>query len=1011
MGRRLQYLIGALLAVLWWAPLGAQQTTGTIVGHVTDGATQQGLSGVTVQIGNRGALTQNDGRYIIPGVPAGSYELRATMIGYAEATQSVTVQAGQTVTVDVAMTSQALNLSEIVVVAYGQQRAGNLTGSVKQVTPEDFQQGRIVSPQQLIQSKVPGVQIVDSNEPGGGSAIRIRGATSINASSDPLVVIDGMPIGTGAGGGLSDGRDALNFLNPNEIESITVLKDASAAALYGANAANGVLLITTKKGGETPQLEYSGTVSASTVSRLPDMLNAAQFRAAVQEYAPQNAGQLGSTSTDWFDQVDRTGIGQEHNLAVSGRGTAMDYRFSVGYLNQRGIIDGTKLERVNLGMNYDQRLLDDRLDIKANLKASRAENNYTPGGVISNAAQMGPTQPIMDASNPTGYYEWPGNTLQSADNPVAALNLATDRGTTARSIGNLQAEYEVPFLPAMKAHVNLGYDVTQAERETFSPSNLHSQLKSGGGGTVYRRNPSVTNTVLETFLNYAAPLNMMPGRIDLTGGYSYSTSHAKNPWFQASGLSTNLLGDNGIPGAKTVQNQQDIQDSRLISFFGRLNYNLNDEYLVALSVRRDGSSRFGPNNAWGVFPAVALAWRVSQSPLLQDIEALSDFKLRASWGKTGNQAFANYQQYSTYLVGDAQTQVQFGNEYVNTIRPSASDPNIKWEETDSWDFGFDYGFFDQRVTGTFDWYNKKTTDLIFTVPVAAGTNLSNYLTTNIGSMKNTGVEFSLTADLVRSEGNGLNWSGTLNASHNTNELTSINPFAGEAQQIPTGLVSGGVGTYIQVFQPGVPINSFYVYEHKMQNGKPIYTDNNGLGPDGRFTGSPDGTINEQDLYVDQNGDGHIDVSDRRTLHDPSPKWIFGHTSNLTYGNFDVSLTLRAYVGSYVYNNVASNLGTYSEVTRASPYNLHASVLETGFVTPQYLSDYYVEDASFLRMDDITLGYAFNYKGRPLRVYGTVQSAFTLTGYSGVDPTAGLNGLDNNIYPRSRTFTGGLSVRF
>ena len=1011
MGRRLQYLTGALLAVLCWAPLGAQQTTGTIVGHITDGATQQGLSGVTVQVGNRGALTQNDGRYIIAGVPAGTYSLRASMIGYAEATNEVTVQAGQTVTVDVAMASQALNLSEIVVIAYGQQRAGNLTGAVKQVTPDQFQQGRITTPQQLIQSKVSGVQIVDNNEPGGGSAIRIRGATSINASSDPLVVIDGMPIGTGAGGGLSDGRDALNFLNPNEIESITVLKDASAAALYGANAANGVVIITTKKGAERPQLEYSGTVSASKVSRLPDMLTADQFRTAVQQYAPQNASQLGSANTNWFDLVDRTGVGQEHNMAVSGRGTAMDYRFSVGYLDQRGIINDTKLQRLSVGMNYDQRLLDDRLDIRANLKASREDNRYTPGGVISNAAQMGPTQPVADATNPTGYYEWPNNTLQSADNPVAVLNMATDRGTTERSIGNLQAEYEMPFLTALKAHVNLGYDVTQAERETFSPSNLHSQLKSGGGGTLYRRNPSVANTVLETYLNYTSPLNVAPGRVDLTGGYSYSQSHAKNPWFQASGLSTNLLGDNGIPGAKTIQNQQDIQDSRLISFFGRLNYNLNDEYLVALSVRRDGSSRFGPNNAWGVFPAVAVAWRISQEPFLQSIDALSDLKLRASWGKTGNQAFANYQQYSTYLVGDAQSQAQFGNEYVNTIRPSASDPDIKWEETKSWDFGLDYGFMDQRFSGAIDWYSKKTKDLIFTVPVAAGTNLSNYLTTNIGSMKNNGLEISLSADMVRGGDDGLSWTNTFNASHNTNELETINPYAGASQQIPTGLVSGGVGTYIQVFQPGVPINSFYVYEHKMRNGKPIYEDNNGLDSSGHFTGTPDGTINEQDLYVDLNNDGVINVSDRRTLHDPAPKWILGSTSNLSYGHFDFSFTLRAYLGNWVYNNVASNLGTYQELSRASPYNLHASVLETGFQTPQYLSDYYVEDASFLRMDNITVGYAFDYQGRPLRLFGTVQSAFTLTGYSGVDPTAGLNGLDNNIYPRSRTFTGGLSIRF
>ena len=296
---------------------------------------------------------------------------------------------------------------------------------------------------------------------------------------------------------------------------------------------------------------------------------------------------------------------------------------------------------------------------------------------------------------------------------------------------------------------------------------------------------------------------------------------------------------------------------------------------------------------------------------------------------------------------------------------------------------------------------KDTRDLIFTVPVAAGTNLSNYLTTNIGSMKNNGIEFTLGGDLIRGGSGGLNWNAVFNAAHNTNDLVSINPFAGAAQQILTGGVSGGVGTLIQVLEPGQPINSFFVYEHKRNaDGSPIWKDTNG-----------DGTINEQDLYVDQDGDGVVNVADRRALHDPAPKWLVGHTSSVTYGDFDVNFTLRAYLGSYVYNNVASNLGNYAEVTRASPYNLHASVLETGFETPQYLSDYYVEDASFLRMDNITLGYGFEYQGRSARLFGTIQNAFTLTGYSGVDPTAGLNGLDNNIYPRSRTFTGGLSVRF
>jgi iron complex outermembrane receptor protein len=986
--KRVLCFIGALLAVLWTAPLAAQGP-GTVRGRVTDAATQQPLAGVTVTFGDHGALTGVDGRYTITGVPAGTYTLQTSMLGYAAATRQITVVAGQMVVVDMALNIQAISLAELVVTGYGTQRAGNITGAVKQVTTEEFNAGRILSPEQLIQSKVAGVQVVDNNEPGGGLSIRIRGATSINASSDPLFVIDGVPVGTGAGGGLSAGRNPLNFINPDDIESITVLRDASAAAIYGANAANGVVLIQTKAGQQgRPQIEYTGSMSGSFITKTPDMLNAAQFRAAVQEYAPQNAGQLGNASTNWFSLVDRTALGQEHNVAVSGSGETMNYRLSVGYLNQDGVIDGTTTERLGLGLNYDQRLFDDYLSIRTSLKGSRTDDAFTPGGVLSNAAQMGPTQPVTDASRPTGYYDWPGNLLTSADNPVAILALARDQGTTYRSIGNVQAEYRLPFFESLKAHVNAGYDVTKAEREIFTPSTLHSQLKTGTGGTLYRRNPSQTNTVLETYLNYAAPLRSVPGNIDLTGGYSYSQSSGEYPWFQATGLSTDLLGNNGVPGAKLVQNQMDVQESKLISFFGRLNYNLEDRYLAALSVRRDGSSRFGPGNEWGIFPAVALAWRISQEPFMSGIDALSDLKLRGSWGKTGNQAFSNYQQYTTYLVGDAQTQALFGTEYVATIRPSAADPNIKWEETRSWNLGIDFGFSDQRFSGAIDWYTKDTDDLIFTVPVAAGTNLSNYLTTNIGSMKNTGIEFSLSAALLDGGEDGLSWTADFNAAHNTNELVKINPFAGEAEQILTGLVAGGVGTYIQVLQRGEAINSFLVYQQKYENGKPV-----------------------EGSYEDLDGDGNITVADRRPFHDPAPKWILGHSSSLGWRGFDLAFTLRAYLGNHVYNNVASNLGTYEEVGRGSPYNLHASVLETGFEHPQYLSDYYVEDASFLRMDNASLGYSFEYRGQPMRVFGTVQSAFTLTGYSGVDPTAGLNGLDNNIYPRSRTFTGGLSIRF
>ncbi len=1006
------WLVSAGLAlVVAGVPLGAQAQTGTIHGTVVDSATLRPLVGVSISFNGRRALTRGDGAYMIADVPAGTDSLRARLIGYSPFARMITVRAGDATEVSFSLAQSAVQLSELVATGYGEQRAGNVTGAVTQLGSDEFNRGRNIAPAQLIQSKIPGVQVVDNNEPGGGISIRIRGATSINASSEPLYVIDGVPVGGGAGGGLSAGRDPLNFLNPDDIASMTVLRDASAAAIYGANAANGVVLITTKSGRGRPSLEYTGTISGMAVTRLPSMLNAQQFRSAVEQYAPQNVNQLSDANTDWFSLVDRTGIGQEHNVAVSGSTEGMSWRVSGGYLNQDGIIKGTTAERMSLGFNMDQRLFSDRLTVQTSILGARTKDLFTPGGVLSNAAQMGPTQPVMDPSTTTGYYNWPNNALASADNPVEALNLVTDRGITYRSLGSVQAGYRMPFLDALKANVRLGYDLTRTDRNTFSPGTIHSQTKTGNGGNDYRANQSALGTTMEAFLNYATPVNFIPGSIDLVGGYSYSFGHAEYPWYSANGLGTDLLGGNGVTTARTVQNFQDIQESKFISYFGRATYNINDKYILAGSVRRDGSSRFGPDNAWGIFPSVSGAWRLSEEDFLKG-GAFSDLKLRASWAKTGNQAFANYQQYATYRTGDGQTQVQFGDQFVATVRPSAVDRNIRWEETKALNLGLDFGFDDNRITGSVDWYDKKTSDLIFSVPVAAGTNLSNFVTTNIGSMKNTGIEFTLGMLLADGGKDGFSWSANFNASHNRNELVSINPFGGESQRILVGGVAGGVGTFIQELTPGQPINSFYVYEHiKGADGKPIYEDRQGIGSDGTFTGAADGTINEQDLYVDQNGDGKINQDDRRAFHDPAPKWIFGHSSYMTKGNFDLSFTIRAYVGNYTYNNVASNLGSYAEVTRASPYNLHSSVLETGFEQPQYLSDYYVEDASFLRMDNITLGYTFNTARTPIHVFGTIQNAFTITGYSGVDPTAGLGGIDNNIYPRSRTFTAGMSLKF
>ena len=986
-------VIGALLAT----PLYAQ--TGSVRGRVVDAATQAPLSGVTISAGTRFATSQDDGRYLVEGIASGVHTLRARLVGYAPLAQPVNISAGTTVEANLALTAQAIGLAEIIVTGYGETNAGNITGAVTQLTTNEFNTGRIVNATELIQNKAAGVQVVESNEPGGGTSVRIRGTTSINASSEPLYVIDGVPLGTGAGGGLSAGRDPLNFLNPNDIETITVLRDASAAAIYGANAASGVILITTKQGRTGPQFEYTASVSTSSITRRPSMLNAAQFRTAVTDHqgGTGNLAELLNENTDWYGLVTRNGTGTDHNLAVSGTGTSSSYRLSLGWLDQSGIVRGTELERLSIGANYQQRLMNDRVSVRANLRGSRAVDGFTPGGVLSNAAQMGPTQPVFDPATTTGYYDWPGG-LQSPDNPIAILDLATDRGTTLRSIGNLQLEYQLPFLQGLAANVDVGYDVTKADRDQFRPSTLHREVV-GTQGSFLRRNHTQLNTLFETYLNYEVPQALGPGQLDLTAGYSWSGSRGDFPEVSGTDLSTDLLGPNGDPAAAVLQNRMSVQESRLISFFGRVNYNVNDRYLAALTIRRDGSSRFGPENQWGTFPALSVAWRLSEEGFFRGRMNISDLKLRASVATTGNQNFENYVQFSRYQVGDAQSTYFFDGVDVVTIRPSPATPGIRWEETRSTNIGLDYGFANQRFTGSIDWYRKNTNDLIFTVPAAAGKNLSNFETTNIGSMRNTGIELSLSARILEGQRRGgLSWTADFTASHNSNELTSINPNSiGNSSQILVGGVSGGVGTLIQVLRPGEPVNSFFVYEHRRNaDGSPVFA--TGAGADTA-------------MYVDQNGDNIINQSDRRPFHDPAPKWILGHSSYLNYGRFDFGFTLRAYMGNYVYNNVASNLGSYEEVRRGSPFNLHTSVLETDFDSPQYLSDYYVEDASFLRMDNLTLGYTFNWRGQPARIYGSVQNAFTMTGYSGVDPTAGLNGLDNNIYPRSRTFSAGATVRF
>lgn len=1017
LGRRITTaLVGAML---WAIPIGAEAQTGNVAGTVVDEVTREPLVGAQVVVGeDMGGLTDDGGRFSILNVPAGVHVLRVIQLGYAEATRTITVTQGQTTVLELAIGQQAIELGELVVVGYGQQSTNELASSIDQIGTEEFNTGRVVSPEQLIQGKVAGVNIVDSGEPGGGIAVRFRGGTSVAASNEPLYVVDGVPIAVG--GGLSSGRNPLNFINPADIESMTVLKDAAATAIYGSRGANGVVIIETRGGSgvgiQGSSLSYTGSISASNVVQNPDMLSAAQFREVVEGWGGARDTLLFEGETDWFDEVQRTGMGHDHNVAFEGGRDDLSYRFSVGYLNQEGVIRNSATERATIGINYGQNFFEDLLRVTANIKGAHTNDDFNAGAAIGGAATYNPTAPIRsDADTLGGYFEFQGSDIGPV-NPVAELNLMIDEGTTYRSVGDVEAQLQMPFLRALTGTVRLGYDVVKTDRQVFRPSILLGETRnisegedengdpveiSLAGYTSHANNTQV-NRLLEVFGNYAMRLGQRAD-VDFTGGYTYEDSESEFPFFEARGLAFDFFETDAIPTAQQERTSMWAEGSKLISFFGRSNISFLDRYMLTLSVRRDGSSRFGPEEQWGTFPSVAFAWRITDESFMDGMTFLNNLKLRASWGVNGNQAIPNDLQFSTYRTSESTAQYQFGDVFIPTIRPSAADVGIKWEETTSWNLGFDWSILSDRFSGAVDYYFKETNDLIFDVPVAAGTNLSDLVTTNIGTVENQGIEFSLDARLFGGSDPGdFYWIASLVASHNENELVTINPRGG-GETILTGGIAGGVGNFIQILRPGEPLNSFYVYEHiRDENGLPLWEDVDG-----------DGEIDEQDIYVDQNGDTIINEEDLRPFHSPEPSWIFGHTSRMGWRAFDAGFTLRAHTGNYVYNNVASDMGHFAAVQGTVPNNLHASVLETGFEESQLFSDYYIEDASFLRMENLTIGYTLDpfRSGQQVRVYGTVQNVFTLTEYRGVDPLAGIRGIDNNLYPRSRTFIAGANVTF
>lgn len=969
-----------------------------IRGTVTDAADGSPLPGANVSVPGTtiGTATDVDGQYSIQ-VPSDADSLMFSFVGYQ--TQTVAIQ-GRSV-IDVALVSSAQALSELVVVGYGQQQERDVTGVVQKVNASEFNTGNVVSPEQLISGKVAGVQISStSGAPGASSFIRIRGATSVNADSEPLFVIDGVPIDND---GNQAARNPLNFLNPGDIANVTVLKDASATAIYGSRGANGVIIIETKDADEgISSISYTGSVSGFNVSDRVDVLDADQFRQIVQERAPSQMSLLGIADTDWQEAVERQAIAHEHNLSISRGYDDSNFRLSLGFLDQEGVLQTSETRRLSFSFKFNQDLLDDRLTIRSSLRGSKTDNRFEPG-LVGSSASFAPTQPIRDVNSEFGgFFEWdqPGLGL-AENNPVASYILTDNTGETNRALGNIEAEVDVPYVEGLTARLKAGFDIQEGEREFFAPTFLKGQAEAEDrAGQVDRANFTRVNELLDAFLTYDRTFESIESKFNATAGYSWQEFHAEFPEFTARGLNNNFLGPNSTDPVSDSENTNTFVTeipNRLISGFGRFNYTFKDRYLFTFTVRRDGSSRFGPENQWGTFPSTALAWRVHQEPFFPESDLLSTLKLRGSWGVTGNQEIGDFLFSSLWTPGGPQAQVQFGDDFVSTIRPSAADETLKWEETTTWNVGVDYGLLDGRFSGSFEYYIKDTEDLLFSVPAPGGANLSDRVLTNIGEMRNEGFEFSINGLVLTT--NDFSWNAQFNASTNSNELLSVTR-AGEG--IPTGGISGGVGNTIQIIREGEAINSFFVLRHKRDdNGDPLTdgVDHNG-----------DGAANDLDMYVDQNGDGVINEADRVVGESPQPDWILGHTSRMTYQNVDFSFTMRAHLGNHAYNNVASNMGHFSRLTDFAPSNLQTSVLTTEFSNPQFFSDYYVEDASFLRLDNVTLGYTV--KSLPsinqVRIYGTIQNAFVLTGYSGPDPE--VIGIDNNLYPRSRTFTAGLSVR-
>lgn len=998
--RKLHRLV-ALVALLACSLAGYAQ--GRVVSGTVSDASGNGLPNVSVTVKGtaEGTLTTANGSYTLT-VPPNHNTLVFSSVGFT--TQEATITGN---TLNVTLQTAAASLNEVVVVAYGTSKKSDLTGSVTSVSEKDFQQGFIPSTEQLLQGKVAGLQITSGGGAAGdGSKIRIRGGASLNASNDPLIVIDGVPV---EGNGISGTGNLLSTINPNDIESISVLKDASSTALYGSRASNGVLIITTKKGSRGKvRFNFNSQVSLSEVTKQVAVLTGDQIRDIINQNATLTGNnsyknQLGTANTNWQDVIYRKAMGYDNNISASGTAGFLPFRISLGYLNQQGVLKKNAFDRLSSALNLSPKFFNNHLSVNVNLKASTISNNFSDQSAVGNALSFDPTQPVFSDGKFGGYYEYlqtDGNPIDLAPrNPLALIMLRKNTSRVNRLIGNVQLDYKLHFFPDLHILANLGKDIIKGKgNDNFYPA-AATNYKTGGRKTYYQQEK--TNTLADVQLFYEKNITAINSRVDVLLGHSYQEFRTDNynyPSFsyrQYSDPNNHALKDTIANSQPTFATDQPMY--RLESYLGRVNFSIANKYLLTASLRRDASSKISPENRVGYFPALAAAWKLKDE-FFYNSNVVSDLKLRLGWGVTGQQEGIGYYSYLTrYTRSSASAQYQFGNQFYGFLRPEGYDASLKWESTTTSNIGLDFGFANNRITGSVDVYQKKTKDLLSDVPVAPGANFVNRIVTNVGNVESKGIEVSLNAVPVQNA--NFSWSLGVNLAYNDVKITNLlkNPdpnFKG----LDVGGIGIATGNYIGKHTVGYAPYSFFVFKQVYdENDKPI-----------------------EGLYEDLNRDGRIDAEDRYLYKKPNADFLLGFNTELSYKRLTLGLAAHGMIGNYLYNQYAAGSGVLTAIRNPLGHigNGAPSYLETGFrnnSNNQFLSDYWVQNASFLRIDNINIGYnvgrVFS-KTATLRLTGSIQNVGVITKYKGLDPEiAGDAGIDGNIYPRPRIYSLGVNLDF